>query len=46
MILGIFCKFNEKEGYRGRVIVFFFNFEFNNGFVKERISESMVVDGL
>lgn len=46
MILEISCKSNEKEGHRGRVTVFPFNFESNNGLAKERTSESMVADGL
>lgn len=46
MTLGISCKSSEKEGHRGRVTVFPYNFESNNGLAKERTSESMVTDGL
>lgn len=46
MICGISCKSSEKEGHRGRVTVFPFDFESNNGLAKERTSESMVADGL
>ena len=46
MILGISCKSSDKDGHRGRVTVFPFNFESSNGLVRERTSQSMVADGL
>ncbi|CAH3169894.1 unnamed protein product [Porites lobata] len=46
MVLGMSCKSSVKEGHRGRVTVFPFNFESNNGLAKERTKESMVADGL
>lgn len=46
MILGISCKSSDKDGHRGRVTVFPFNFESSNGLARERTSQSMVADGL
>ena len=46
MILGISCKSSDKDGHRGRVTVFPFNFESSNGLARECTSQSMVADGL
>ena len=48
MILGISCKSSDKDGHRGRVTIFPFNFESPNGLAGERTSQStcMVADGL
>lgn len=46
MIMGISCKSNDKEGHKGRVTVFPFNFESSNGLPRERTGQSMVADGL
>ena len=46
MILGISCQSSDKDGKRGRVTVFPFNFESSDGLARERTSQSMVADGL